>query len=183
MCSLGTGLRGTMRVAVRGCSGRSAEYRVFSRGNDCGNQTRAWGILRPFLLPLSFRNPVFSPVALTWREATPYDAPMSRPTRTREKSAASNRPLDRTYYVDTSFFDSIPQPLKRMVEHDGRQSKFVANSIVGGAIPQCSSLDRYIIRGVWNACFSAENRGSRSTSRRRHENVSITCWTKKNVLL
>ncbi len=84
----------------------STEYRVRSgkytgpsvqlRERSWSFETCAGGILRPFSLPLSSRNPVFWPVALTWRKAKPYDAPLSCPSGVRAWSAASNGPLERT---------------------------------------------------------------------------------------
>ena len=55
-------------------------HRVFSRRNDQGRSKLAQAVLRPFSLPPFSQNPVFSPVALTWRASTPCDAPTSHST-------------------------------------------------------------------------------------------------------
>ena len=83
---MSTSGRGAGKTAGYGV--QSTQYTapsVQSQERSRALQTCAGGILWSFSLPPVSRNPGFLPVALTWREATHYDSPASRPSGMRAR--------------------------------------------------------------------------------------------------
>ncbi len=101
-------------------------------GNDHG-QTRAGGILRPFSLPRFSRNPVFSLVALTWREATPCDASASRPTGNAHDVRCLKPAAQTYYYVEIK---------ERKMREKKMREKDDSNSLA-------INIDKYVVYGNW----------------------------------